>query len=359
MKQATLRAQIRTLCCLGLPAETLMPRLLPKLRQLVPADSAGFFWVDSVGHMQNLYAERMLPADKMKLYFAEHYDGREYPFQRAFLARAKKTETVSSGSADQAFERSAYYNEILRELDAHHVLYGVVREAGSALGQVSLYRSRKLAAFGAQDRAEINSILRYVGHAVAAPAGIHLVEADAAPRHDQAEEAIAIVDHDAHIIHASDLARRLLVQAANGLFAAPSLGDAEGKAENIVRRLVVDLDAAGDTPPVMTLDTRWGRLQLRAYHLADGRDARAPIAIRIARQEPLLLKLADGIQALELPAQQQEIALHLARGHPNGQIAIEMGLSPNTVAYHIKQIFMRLSAHSRAEAVAQMLAAAR
>ena len=46
-----------------------MASLLPSLRELVPSDSAGFFWVDARGEMSNLYAERMLPADVMALYF--------------------------------------------------------------------------------------------------------------------------------------------------------------------------------------------------------------------------------------------------------------------------------------------------
>ena len=59
MKQSAVRARIRQLCCLGLPGELLMSSLLPALRELVPSDSAAFFWVDSRGEMRNLYAERL------------------------------------------------------------------------------------------------------------------------------------------------------------------------------------------------------------------------------------------------------------------------------------------------------------
>ena len=62
MKQSSVRARIRQICCLGIPGELLMASLLPLLRELVPSDSAAFFWVDSRGEMQNLYAERLLPA---------------------------------------------------------------------------------------------------------------------------------------------------------------------------------------------------------------------------------------------------------------------------------------------------------
>jgi hypothetical protein len=39
------RTRSRQICCLGLPGELLMASLLPALRELVPSDSAAFFWV--------------------------------------------------------------------------------------------------------------------------------------------------------------------------------------------------------------------------------------------------------------------------------------------------------------------------
>src|SRR2546430_17057988 len=128
MKQSAVRARIRQLCCLGLPGELLMASLLPALRELVPSDSAAFFWVDSRGEMRNLYAERMLPAEVMSLYFERYYDSNEGSFRKAFLDRAASPEGVVATTAEGDFARSAYYNEIMRHLDAHHVLYGIVRE---------------------------------------------------------------------------------------------------------------------------------------------------------------------------------------------------------------------------------------
>ena len=83
MKPSDLRTHIRQLCCLGLPSEQLMPSLLKALRQLVGADSAGFFWVDAQGDMTNLYAERLLPAAVMKLYFEHYYDSGDSSFRNA------------------------------------------------------------------------------------------------------------------------------------------------------------------------------------------------------------------------------------------------------------------------------------
>ena len=100
MKQSAVRARIRQLCCLGLPGELLMASLLPALRELVPSDSAAFFWVDSRGEMRNLYAERLLPPEVMSLYFERFYDGRGSAFRHAFLERARAPEGVGATTAE-------------------------------------------------------------------------------------------------------------------------------------------------------------------------------------------------------------------------------------------------------------------
>src|SRR5882724_7613781 len=141
-KQDAVRAHIRQLACLGMAAESAMPALLRSIRQLVPCDSAGFFWVDTKGDMTHLFAERMLSPSLMNLYFERHYDGAEYPFRKGFLNRTKNPEIVTSGAPDAKLLNSAYYDEILRTLDAYHVLHAVIRDQGDALGLLSLYRDK-------------------------------------------------------------------------------------------------------------------------------------------------------------------------------------------------------------------------
>ncbi len=363
MKQTSLRAQIRQLCCLGLPAETLMPRLLPLIRQLVPADSAGFFWVDSSGDMHNLYAERMLPSEHMRLYFEHFYDSDEHPFRREFLARVQAGIEVDSRSADAALQRTAYYNEIMRELDAHHVLYGVVRDHGAALGQISLYRPKKSSEFDAKARADLASILHYVAHAVSVRNGLVTeLQPEASGESisktqqvDTDDEAVVMAYFDGRLLHASEQARRLLVQAVDGAFAPGRLRAADAAVTALIVRLAEMLREAGSRPPLLAMQTRWGRLQLRAYRLGESAASDAPFAIRIARQEPMLLKFAEALRTLGMPPQQQDIALRMAQGKSNQEIAQDMGLSPNTVAYHIKQIFSKLNAHGRAETISRIL----
>jgi len=363
MKQTAVRARIRQLCCLGLPGEMLMASLLPALRELVPSDSAGFFWVDARGEMRNLFAERLLSADVMALYFERYYNGREAAFRKGFLERAQSPEGVVATSADGAFAKTDYYNEILKNLDAHHVLYGIVREQGAALGQISLYRPADAPGFTARERTDLASIMRYVAHGIAAaeatqPAGppgpMQFADTD--------DEAMLVADRHGTIRHASARARRLLLLATTSEINPSSLTAAVNeRAAQALKTVCARLEAVyrGDdtSPPVLILETSWGRSIMRAYWLDDDPEAEsALIGVRIQRQEPMILRFVQAMGRLPLSPQQREIALLLVRGSSNQEIADALGVSGNTVAYHIKQLFLKLDVHDRAGAVARIAA---
>ncbi|MBC8022660.1 MAG: helix-turn-helix transcriptional regulator [Burkholderiales bacterium] len=356
MKQSAVRARIRQLCCLGLPGELLMASLLPALRELVPSDSAGFFWVDSRGDMSNLYAERLLPADVMALYFERFYEGHEASFRKAFLERAAAPEGVVSTSADGDLRKTEYYNEILRRLDAHHVLYGIVREQGAALGQLSLYRPLDAPAFSPRERADLASVIRYVGHGIAGD-DARASNGEPFTFEDSDDEAMLVTDRRGTVRHASEKGRRLLLLATTSDINPASLkSTVNERATQALRSLVSRLDAVARgeeaVPPVMVLDTKWGRHVMRAYWLDDDYQAAdAMVGVRIQRQEPMILRFVQAMGRLPLSPQQREIALMIAQGKSNHEIAESLGVSGNTVAYHIKQLFLKLDVHDRAGAV--------
>ncbi len=362
MRPAELRVHIRQLCCLGVTGEQLMPPLLKAVRQLVGAESAAFFWVDADGDMTSLYAERLLPAPVMQLYFERFYDAGESSFKRAFAQRARATDPVVAVSASTDAERTAYYNEVMRHLDAHHVLYGIVREQGRALGQLSLYRPKTARTFGSGERDELAAIMRYVAHGVSQRPR---VEAANDALVDSADDAIVIVGADGEVRQLAASAQKLLALATHG-----RIGPAEGlagtgdAARPVLRQLVAalrDARAGADVaPPSLAVDNAWGRFVLRAYALSDGPvEGDALVAVRIQRQEPMLLRFVDALAGLGLSPQQREIAAGLARGASNQELAESLGVSANTVAYHIKQLFARLDTHDRQQMVGRVLAGTR
>jgi DNA-binding CsgD family transcriptional regulator len=358
VKQSAVRSRIRQLCCLGLPGEILMASLLPALRELVPSDSAAFFWVDSRGEMRNLYAERLLPPEVMSLYFERYYEGREASFRKSFLERAAAPEGVVAMSADGDLSKTDYYNEILKRLDAHHVLYGVVREQGAALGQLSLYRPLDAPAFTPRERADLASVMRYVAHGIAGEETRREANGnDAFSFEDSDEEAMLVTDRSGTIRHASEKGRRLLLLATTSEINPASLkASVNERATRALQALAARLDAVSrgedsDTP-MMTLDSKWGRHLLRAYWLEDDYQAAdALIGVRIQRQEPMILRFVHAMGRIALSPQQREIALLIAQGKSNQEIAEGLGVSGNTVAYHIKQLFLKLDVHDRAGAI--------
>jgi DNA-binding CsgD family transcriptional regulator len=110
-------------------------------------------------------------------------------------------------------------------------------------------------------------------------------------------------------------------------------------------------------PPAMTFDTKWGRFLLRAYWLDDDYEAAdALVGVRIQRQEPMIIRFVQAMVRLPLSPQQREIALMIAQGRSNKEIAEGLGVSGNTVAYHIKQLFLKLDVHDRAGALERITA---
>ena len=367
MKRAVQLTHIRQLCCLGITGRALMPALLRALREYVDADSAGFFWVDAKGDMTNLYADRMLPPELMKLYFERHYDGPEVPFRAQFKKRAAANDPVSAPIATADLLKTAYYNEILRNLDAYHVMYAVIRDQGDALGQLSLYRTRKAPGFSADDRAAIRDVTRYVAHAVSRPEKIstdtQYVDTD--------DEGLVIVDANGTIRHGSPSSLNLLSMVANRRFNQQSpplaIGDATpDSVPRLIQRVIQIargdmMSTPGASAPREDVDGPWGRFLLSAYpldvHSGHAMMENALYGVHIRRKQHLVLKLAEAMGTLELSSQQREVALLLAQGKTNQEISVALNVTNNTASYHVKQLFLRLDAHDRAEAVSKLMRA--
>ncbi|TMH54768.1 MAG: hypothetical protein E6H60_00490, partial [Betaproteobacteria bacterium] len=155
-------ALIRKLCGLGLPAQTLAPSLLPALRTLIPSHSAAVFWVDDRFEMTGLYAERLLPPTEMAAYYEKHYQDAATGFPNAFRARVAASDPVSVRKLSKADQASDYFREVLSRLDAHQILYGVLRDGSRPIGQISFYRGARDPEFGRRDQEMLSGLLRYL-----------------------------------------------------------------------------------------------------------------------------------------------------------------------------------------------------
>lgn len=77
----------------------------------------------------------------------------------------------------------------------------------------------------------------------------------------------------------------------------------------------------------------------------------------IERVDHLLIRLCESMWKLDLSVQQGETLLLLAQGMSHDRIAERMRIAPNTADYHVRQLFAKLGARTRDEAISCVLAA--
>ena len=345
-------AFIRKLCTLGLPPRSLVLSLLPALRELVPAHSAGVFWVDAAGQMTSLYAERLLPPDAMAAYHERHYGSQHEGFAAAFKARAEADDPVSWHSFSRREQATDYFRDVLQPLDSYHVLYAVLKDASRAFAQLSLYRGERDKPFAAQDAESLRALLRYLAVGLGEP------DRPSGPSGESVvvEEQLGIVTTQGEIVSASKEWKRLVRLGAVARVAPSEAARERVAIEEFLRELALAPRANGEGKSQEILrETAWGTFTVRAFRLADERMRRAEhVALLIRREEPRALSLVRGAGNSELSPQQREVALLLAQGRTNPEIADALGLTLNTASYHVKQVYAKLDVNDR-DAVAQRL----
>lgn len=346
-KNNAARLTLRQLCRLGLPGPVLLPSLLPVLRELVPAAHAGFFFCDAQGHITNLYAERLLAPGAMAAYHDQH---NQRQFSAQYLARLAASTPVSRRSVGAAERQTDYFRDVLQPLGIEHFLYAVVRHGQQALGQLSLYRGPDDAPFSPADEQALTSVLHYLGQALAvqAPAPQH------PPSSEVLEEGLAVLDPQGHELYADAHWPRLL-RMAHGNAISPAA--ARSERDTLPRFLAAVLAVLQSAPAaVHSVVTNWGQFSFRQQALSSA-DGRAAVALRVSRLGAGPLRLTQGAAALGLTPQQREVAVLMAQGHSNAEIAAQLGFSVHTAGYHVKKVFERLGVNDRS-AVAQRLGAA-
>ncbi len=356
------RVTLRQLCNLGLPAPILLPSLLPALRAVVRSSHAAFFYCDALGNMTNIYAERMLPPEAMAAYYERYYREDKIAFAKAYLSRVNAHEPVSRKSVTAVDRETGYYRDVLSVLDAEHVLYGIVRSPHNGhepLGQLSLYRGRDDEPFTAQDAAALKDVLHYLSAALVD----NLQSVVRTPTEQTAEEAMAVLTDDGEVMFCDEGWSRL-VRMARGEAISP--GQARDEPRAIVAFTQGVMKAARASKRALHwVDSPWGRFVFRHHELdAAGSATRfvgsvAPkaTALVVSRLAAEPVRLTEGASRLELSSQQREVALMIALGQTNAEIAEKLGVSVNTAGYHVKQVFAKLNVHERGD-VAKLLRSA-
>ena len=345
--------------------EAIAPALIRKLCREAHCDAGVVVWFDDRGEIANLYARQLpAPAATVGWFRPPQEVGtvvRPPPTDPVTVRRSPWLETCAVDDGDGRMRVAAAPEPFCphRHLCSmatpsaeplQRLCCAVVRN-GVPIAALMLYRPARSAPFGPGERAAVKAAGRYLslnGHALPA-------DTSAAMYHASGEQAFLLCEPDGRVIRASANGYGLLAQASGCAVNRRTVPDELERAGRwLIRRLLAGeaLQDARDASAQRstTLINPWGLFRLRVFFEPDG-----PQGVLIERVEHLLVRLVAAMWHLDLSVQQGEVLLLLAQGLSHERIAERMGVSPNTADYHIRQLYAKLSAHTRNEAIASAL----
>ncbi len=352
MKHSAEIAHFRQLCCLGIDSQTAMPSLLKYLHRLIGSNSNSFYWAAHNGDISNVYMEQLMPKDIAACFFKEFVNNRAREFSALDLRKYLPKGQVVGNSAKvfpKSFHRSDVYNLIWRPQLRNHLLWARIRDAEGRANGIALSRIVGDAEFSERDEQLLAQLAPYLAHALNAPL------ATPAQLIDAGESAVVVVNRGGVVEHESAEGRRLLLLAAHPRI-APGAVDWQG--DSVVPAVLANLLYRSDavaagrpaSPPVIELQNPWGKFVLRAYPMeSGGSTANNLVVILIERHIPLKLKLLNAMQSMPLSARQKEVCLLLSEGSSYQNLALRLGVRPNTVIDHVRKIYNKLDVRSHHE----------
>ncbi len=341
-----LRAEtrFRQLCGLGVGGLVTAPTLLNELRRVAPGSSAVIYYQQpgarvGIHHQWPEAAAMMARPDIQKALYAEGCDDHDKIIFEPFRSLIGGNDT--RGGRDAAPRRMS---DILPQSQAFVRLR--VRDGTGYIGMVGVCRGGRDADL---DRSEMDFLRRlqpFLLQALtprAAP-GVSEVEID--------QGAMLVVNGDGVVRWATAPARAMLALALGSTEVPLPAG-----ALRTVRSLLEPRsggDASGAS--AWCCRSRWGRFEFRAQRLESGAPSGEALAgICVTRCVPLPLQLFEALGELDMAPRQSDVALRLALGTTQDQIARELGLSRATVVYHRRQVYNHLAVDTREQLLERLL----
>jgi LuxR family maltose regulon positive regulatory protein len=151
---------------------------------------------------------------------------------------------------------------------------------------------------------------------------------------------------------------RLALMLSETLFAAGQRGDAESLFEDVLR----DAETAGLRQSMLDGSREIGSLLFRFEEMALGAGRCRELlpfvrklieSWRESRPQPIPDATVDTTGYLS--PRERDILERIARGQSNKEIARNLGIAPETVKSHVKNIFLKLAVDRRAQAVSRAL----
>ena len=350
MKAQAALARIRQLCCLGLDSKAVMPALMQAMHDYIPSYQNIFFWVGKNGQYTNVYDENIQNNLKIaQLYFREFCDTKElefWPGSQVLIKSNLQFIDVGRYLSKQGV-RTDYYNEIVRPMNAHYIIFAKAQEQGRCTGVLGLYRSVTDKPFTPLEECNLRAIMPYIKHCLCPPA------VKPAAFADTGEQGLVVMNQNAQVRYLCPNARKLLFWASYAQFSLRHLAQAQpdpipAALPQLCKNLMDTFQGQAIRPPILEHQNAWGRFTFRAHWLDPyDHSASAMIGITVQRQEPAAIGIVRQMQNLPLSPRLKEVCLLFAQGHSHSQIAEHLHLSSHTVTDYVRSIYDKLGVHSR------------
>lgn len=367
-KRSAATVHIRRLCTLGLPMEGIVPALMRTLCREAHCDVGVALWFDAQGDVANLYTQHLPSPAATAAWFRPPQE----PDPRPSLPLTGPLPVHRNGPiaicADDDGEVRAGPATTPEPFCSHRHLCSMATPSGPPLQRLCcavlrhgapvasliLYRPAGAAPFSIEERTAVKAAGRYLslnGHSLPAESSIAMYGASG-------EQAFLLCEPDGSVLKASANGYELLAQASGCPVNRRTVPAELGRAgRQLIQRLLVteSLHASHDAETKeqpTTVINAWGLFRLRVFFEPNG-----PQGVLIERVEHLLVRLVGAMRHLDLSVQQGEVLLLLAQGLSHELIAERMHVSPNTADYHIRQLYAKLGAHTRNEAIGSVLGA--
>lgn len=365
-KRSASLVHLRRLCTLALPMEAVVPALIRTLCRETHCDAGVVLWFDSRGEVANLYTRHVPEPAAMGAWFRPTPEpGNVVRLLPATADREPPRGFVETCTDDDDDESGQHGARPWALCPNRHLcsmagpagvplqrLCCVVTRHGVRMASLMVYRPAAMPPFGREERVVVKAAGRYLSlNGQAQPA-----EMSTAMFHASGEQGFLLCEPEGRVIRASANGYELLAQASGCAISRKTVPEElERAGRQLMRRLLAQeathtSHCAEAAERAATLINPWGLFRLQAFFAGDG-----PHGVLIERVEHLLVRLAEAMRHLDLSVQQGEALLLLAQGLSHDRIAERMGVSPNTADYHIRQLYSKLSAHTRNEAIAGAL----
>lgn len=365
-KRSAAPAQLRRLCTLGLPMEAIVPALMRTLYREARCDAGLMLWFDSRREVVNLYAPRLPAPAALGAWFGPPPQTRSSASPTGILAgpdrRNEYMATCTDGDADG---RDREDDRAAPLCPSRHLcgaaapttvplqrLCCPVTRHGAPMASLMVYRPAALPPFGRKERVAVKAAGRYLSlNGRSLPADIC-----AAMYRAGGEQGFLDCEPDGRVIRASANGYELLAQASGCPVNPTTVPEQlEQAGRQLIRRLLAESGSHSErdmngSERMTSLINAWGLFRLRAFF-----DGSKPLGVLIERVEHMLVRLVEAMELLDLSVQQGETLLLLAQGLSQDRIAERMGVTHNTADYHIRQLYSKLDAHTRNEAIAHAL----